>query len=179
MPPRINIPPLTRGLLVLLLTLTLLNASLRFRQSAPLLEHNPDGVAFLTMVPRGSWKYPWVMLTAALIEQNLFSLAASGLTIFFGGRYLERAFGSHEYATFLLFVTMIPNILAFIVYNLWYAVSGNDVRSYVSCDPYPWFHTADSITGPRSFMAHLLWRPHSLSHSNNSSPSIQSDCLRI
>ena len=131
MPLRINVPPLTRGLLVSLLTFTLLNASLRFRQSAPLLQHNPDGVPFIAIVPQRSIKYPWVMLTASLVEQNLFSLAVSALTIFYGGRYLERAWGSSEYAKFLLFVTVIPNVLTFITYILWFILSGNSVRGFV------------------------------------------------
>lgn len=130
MPLRINVPPITRGLLLALLSLSLINASLRFRLSAPILEHNPTGLPFLTIVPNQSLKTPWVFMTACLVEQNLFSLAASGLTIFFGGRYLERAWGTSEYAKFLLFVTMIPNILTFAAYWMWYGVSGNKARAY-------------------------------------------------
>jgi len=126
---RLNIPPITRALLVLLLTLSILSASLRFRPSEPILRYNPNGVPFLSLVPDKSIEYPWVVLTAAFIEHNLFSLSASGLTIFFGGRYLERAWGSSEYVKFLLFVTMIPNILAFVVYWLWYALTGDESRA--------------------------------------------------
>lgn len=127
--PRINIPPLTRGLIIGLLTFSILNTTLRFRYSAPILEHNPVGVPFLTIVPKESFKSPWVIATAALVEQNLLSLAASGLTLFYGGRYLERAWGSAEYAKFILFVTMIPNLLSFITYWIWYSVGGNEVRA--------------------------------------------------
>lgn len=71
------------------------------------------------------------MLTSALIEQNIFSFCASALTIFYGGRYLERAWGSSEFAKFVLFTTMIPNLLSFLVYTLWYLISGNEARGYV------------------------------------------------
>ncbi|KAG8626707.1 hypothetical protein KVT40_005652 [Elsinoe batatas] len=127
--PRINIPPLTRGLIVSLLTFSILNTVLRFRYTAPLLQRNPVGVPFLTIVPKESLTSPWVLATAALIEQNLVSLTASGLTLFYGGRYLERAWGSSEYAKFVAFVILIPNILSFFTYWLWYALSGNEIRA--------------------------------------------------
>lgn len=132
--PRVNIPPLTRSLLVALFTLTLFNASLRYRlwASSTPVKWSTLSVPFLTIVPGKSLRYPYVMLTSALIEQNVFSYAASALTIFYGGRYLERAWGGSEFAKFVLFVTMIPNILSFIVYSMWYSVSGNEVRAYVA-----------------------------------------------
>lgn len=129
MPIRFNVPPLTRALLVAALTLTLSNILLRFRSSAPLLSHNPIGVPSITIVPQDSWKFPWVFVTSALVEQNLVSLAASALTFFYGGRYLERAWGSAEYAKYVLFVVVIPNILAFFSYWLWYALTGNSARA--------------------------------------------------
>ncbi|KAF4552101.1 putative eukaryotic integral membrane protein [Elsinoe fawcettii] len=127
--PRINIPPLTRGLIIGLLTLSVLNTALRFRYTAPLLQRNPVGVPFLTIVPNESLTSPWVLATAALIEQNLVSLSASGLTLFFGGRYLERAWGSSEYAKFVAFVVLIPNVLSFVTYWVWYLLSGNELRA--------------------------------------------------
>ncbi|GAB7350163.1 hypothetical protein MBLNU459_g0828t1 [Dothideomycetes sp. NU459] len=126
---RVNIPPLTRSLLVLLLTLSLLNSSLRYRQWTPATTWTSLSVPYLALVPGQSLAYPWVMLTSALVEQNLVSFAASALTIFYGGRYLERAWGSSEFAKFVLFVTMIPNIVTFVVYRLWFALTGNQVRA--------------------------------------------------
>lgn len=129
MPLRFNVPPLTRALLVASLSLTTANIFLRFRYSEPLLSHNPVGVPFITIVPSESWKYPWVVATSALVEQNLLSLAASALTFFYGGRYLERAWGSSEYAKYVLFVAVIPNALAFLSYWTWYTLTGNSSRA--------------------------------------------------
>ncbi|KAF2154016.1 DUF1751-domain-containing protein [Myriangium duriaei CBS 260.36] len=129
MPIRFNVPPLTRALLVAALVLTTANIFLRFRYSEPLLSRNPVGVPFITIVPQISWKFPWVIATSALVEQNLLSLAASALTFFYGGRYLERAWGSAEYAKFVLFVVTIPNVLAFFTYWIWYTLSGNATRA--------------------------------------------------
>lgn len=133
MPPRINVPPLTRGLLLLLLTFTLLNASLRYRQWGPS-DHSAAfstfNVPYLTIVPAQSLKFPWTLITATLVEENVFSFLASGLTLFYGGRYLERAWGGPEFAKFVAFVTVIPNLLSWAIYGFWYMATGNSVRSY-------------------------------------------------
>ena len=130
---RINLPPLTRSLLVALLTLTLLNSALRYQQwnASKDVKWSTLRAPFLTIVPGESLRYPYVMLTSALIEQNVVSFTASVLTILYGGRYLERAWGGSEFAKFVLFVTVIPNVLSFFVYWLWYSLSGNQTRAYV------------------------------------------------
>ncbi|KAI9748443.1 MAG: hypothetical protein M4579_007222, partial [Chaenotheca gracillima] len=133
---RINIPPITRALLVTLVLLSLLTGVIRYRQWTSIPEEDKEKrillVPYLTIVPQASLVYPWVFLTATLVEQNLFSLFITGGTIFYGGRYLERAWSSTEYAKFLLVVTLIPNVLSFITYILWFAITGNETRSYAS-----------------------------------------------
>jgi membrane associated rhomboid family serine protease len=124
MPLRINLPPLTRALLLLLLILSLLNASFSVRSLIRV-----QAVPALAIIPARSLKYPWTMLTAALVETNLISFAISAITIFYGGRYLERAWTSQEFAKFVLFVTMIPNLLTFAIYCLWYTVTGSQTRA--------------------------------------------------
>ncbi|KAJ9649328.1 hypothetical protein H2199_000103 [Coniosporium tulheliwenetii] len=131
MAPRFNLPPLTKYLLATLLIFTLLNAILRPYSSwvegaekAGI--SKGDGAPYLAIVPRKSIVYPWVCLTAALVEQNIFGLLITGATVFYGGRYLERAWGSSEFAKFILFVAMIPNILSWVLYYLFFALSGSD-----------------------------------------------------
>ncbi|CAD0084437.1 unnamed protein product [Aureobasidium vineae] len=119
MPVRINLPPLTRALLILLLLLSLLNASFSVRSLIRV-----QAVPALAIIPARSLKYPWTTLTAALVETNLVSFAISAITIFYGGRYLERAWTGQEFAKFVMFVTMIPNLLTFAIYALWYSVTG-------------------------------------------------------
>lgn len=132
---RINLPPLTRGLFSILCALSALNVALRFRKWSASLDSpsittpsnyisDPElAVPYLVLVPTKSIIFPWTFLTAALVENNLVSLAISGVVIWFGGRYLERAWGSKEFAKFLLFTTMIPNIFSFCVYALWHYVT--------------------------------------------------------
>lgn len=69
--------------------------------------------------------YPWVFITATLAEQNLFGLLITGATVFYGGRYLERAWGSGEYLKFLALISLIPNVLSFMIYAALFAVSRN------------------------------------------------------
>lgn len=138
MAPRINLPPLTRALLLTLLALSTLNAFLRFHTwssatnaqeqkiTAPsIVFTSPQwAVPYLVLVPTKSIRYPWTFLTSALIENNVVSLGISGAVVWFGGKYLERAWGGAEFAKFTIFVTMIPNIITFFIYALWQGLRG-------------------------------------------------------
>jgi membrane associated rhomboid family serine protease len=127
---RISLPPLTRSLLAAVVVFTLLNFALRpssnwvEKVEKPLIGVG-DGVPYLSIVPGRSLIYPWVFALATVVEQNVLGLAVTGLTIFYGGRYLERAWGSHEFTKFVLFVAMIPNILSFLLYITAYLVTGS------------------------------------------------------
>jgi hypothetical protein len=91
-----------------------------------------NGVPWLTVVPGRSvpW-YPWVFALATVVEQNVLGLGITGLAVFYGGRYLERAWGSHEFTKFVLFVAMIPNVLAFLLYLAAYVLTGKSSMMYV------------------------------------------------
>ncbi|KAK5136001.1 hypothetical protein LTR08_004255 [Meristemomyces frigidus] len=143
MPPRITLPPLTRALLLALLALSTLNAILRTRMWTTLAQSQPPpptasklvataanylsspslAVPYLVLVPITSLRYPWTFLSAALVENNVVSLAISGGVLWVGGRYLERAWGSKGFAKFVFFVTVIPNILTFSFYATWHIIT--------------------------------------------------------
>lgn len=127
---RINLPPLTRGLLASLLVGTLLNFVLRpvpgwMQKVETPLTSAGHGVPYLAIVPGVSVVYPWVFALATVIEQNVLGLVVTGLTLFYGGRYLERAWGSTEFSKFILFVAVIPNTLSFLLYIFAYLISKN------------------------------------------------------
>lgn len=135
---RINLPPLTRGILAALVLLTLLNFGLRPNANWVEKVEKPiigvgNGVPWLTIVPRLSvpW-YPWVFALATVVEQNLLGLITTGLTVLYGGRYLERAWGSHEFTKFMLFVAVIPNLLTYLLYVLGYLLMRKDFLMYAS-----------------------------------------------
>ncbi|OBT50252.1 hypothetical protein VE04_09104, partial [Pseudogymnoascus sp. 24MN13] len=73
---RLNLPPITRGLLLLLLFQSLLSAAAQF-------ERPTEGlvIPYLTLIPSMSLIYPWTFVTSTFVETNIFSLAISGLTI--------------------------------------------------------------------------------------------------
>jgi len=126
----ITIPPLTRGLLAGLVVLTILNAGARYRSWLP----DPSSsfnsrvhyAPYFTIVPGTSILYPWVFLTATLAEQNAVGLVITGASLFYGGRYLERAWSSREYTKFILLIALIPNLLTLIFYYIGFAVTSNE-----------------------------------------------------
>lgn len=138
---RFNLPPFTRGLLAATVFFTLLNFALRpnagwlEKVEQPLVGVG-NGVPYLTIVPGRSVVYPWVFALATLVEQNLAGLIINGATLFFAGRYLERAWGEREFAKFILFVAMVPNILTFLLYLAAYVITSKTVPLYVppSCN---------------------------------------------
>jgi membrane associated rhomboid family serine protease len=129
MPPRLNIPPVTRALLITLVIQSTLSAVVRYQQWTG--SSDVIVVPYLTLVPSLSLIYPWVFLTTSLVDSNVFTLGISGVTIFYGGRYLERAWTSVEFAKFLALVTLIPNLLVFGTLVLLFALTGNEAWTYV------------------------------------------------
>jgi membrane associated rhomboid family serine protease len=63
-------------------------------------------------------------VTSAFAEENILTILIGGATIYYGGKYLERAWGSSDFGKFMLVVTAIPNLAAGLLYILAYAASG-------------------------------------------------------
>ncbi|EEA23791.1 hypothetical protein TMatcc_006863 [Talaromyces marneffei ATCC 18224] len=132
MPVRINLPPATRAVLISQLALSFLYNVARWRQ----LDDGPPAsgtqstpiVPYLTLVPSMFYYYPWTILTATFVEQNIFTVLMNGATVFYGGKYLERAWGSKEFGKFILIIALIPNALMIMIYIFWGAVTGSSVR---------------------------------------------------
>lgn len=145
MPIRINLPPATRAVLISQLALSFLYNVARWRQ----LDDGPPTagtqsspiVPYLTLVPSMFYYYPWTILTATFVEQNIFTVLINGATVFYGGKYLERAWGSKEFGKFILAIALIPNALMIVIYIFWGAVTGSSVRGYAS-----WFSSDDDCT---------------------------------
>ena len=119
---RLNIPPLTKILLAVFLIIATVHQSTRY------LFHSIP-VDVLALVPQQSIFYPWVYFTATFAEQNIVTLVIAGLTVLYGGKYLERAWGSTEFGKFFAVVTVVPNFVAAIVYVLWFAITRDSSRA--------------------------------------------------
>lgn len=128
MPPRINIPPVTRTILIVLVVQSLLNAAIRYRQWT---SGSHIVIPYLSFVPQLSILYPWTLLTTTLVENNVFTLSISAATIYQGGRYLERAWSSAELAKFVGVVSLVPNVLTFATLVTLFYLTGNDGWTYV------------------------------------------------
>lgn len=122
MPPRLNIPPVTRILLIILTSSSLLSFAIRYRGW-----NGTDDIVipYISLVPQLSLIYPWTFLTTTLVENNVFTLGISGVTIFYGGRYLERAWTSAEFAKFLVITSLIPNTICFAILVVLFALTGD------------------------------------------------------
>lgn len=121
-------------LLVGLLFQSILSAAIRYRQwsaDADII------IPYLTLVPQLSIIYPWTFATATLVEGNVFTFAIAGVTIFYGGRYLERAWSSRELAKFIALVSLLPNVLTFAVLVLFFTLTRNESWTYVYLSAYP------------------------------------------
>jgi membrane associated rhomboid family serine protease len=140
MPLRVNLPPATRILLISQLALSFLYNVARWRQlgDAPPGQQTSPIVPYLTLVPSMFYYYPWTILTATFVEQNIFTVLINAATVFYGGKYLERAWGSKEFGKFILVIALVPNVLMIPIYLFWAAITGSSVRGYAS-----WFSPDD------------------------------------
>jgi membrane associated rhomboid family serine protease len=135
---RINLPPITRALLAAIVALSFLYNIARWRLSSdsPSIE-DPTGttpptrpiVPYLALVPSQCIWYPWTVLSATFVEQNILTLLVNGINIFFGGKYLERAWGTQGFIIVILISSVIPNLLMVVTYTIWAALSGNPERA--------------------------------------------------
>lgn len=123
MPPRINIPPVTRALLTSIATLSLLYGVARWREYG--ITPNPDPVPYLALVPSQFLMYPWTLLFSTFVERNIFTVFINGAIMFYGGKYLERAWGSKEFAKFILVTSLVSNVAAVFLYIVWSVLSGS------------------------------------------------------
>lgn len=122
MPPRINIPPITRILLLTLVAQSLLSFGIRYRTWT---KESDLVVPYISLVPQLSILYPWTFFLTTFSENNIFTLLISALTLFYGGRYLERAWTSKEFAKFLVIASLLPNLLTLGTLVALYYLTGN------------------------------------------------------
>lgn len=102
---------------------SVLSAAIRYRQWTATSE---IVIPYLTLVPQLSLFYPWTFLTTTLVESNIFTFSIAAATLYYGGRYLERAWSSAELAKFLLLVSLIPNLLTLVVLIVFFTLSRNE-----------------------------------------------------
>lgn len=124
MPVRINIPPVTRAVLGALVLQSFLSAAIRYRQWTS--STSEIVIPYLTLVPQLSLFYPWTFVTTTLVENNIFTIAIAGATLYYGCRYLERAWSSAELAKFLVITALIPNLLTLVVLVVLFNLSRNE-----------------------------------------------------
>ena len=128
---RINIPPLTRALLVVLVGLSVVYQAASYRQNKSADSRNPRGVPWIALTPQLSIYYPWAYITSTFAEKNVLTLLVGAATLLYGGKYLERAWGSAEFGKFLLIVVLLSNVVASCLYVLLFAITRADAQASV------------------------------------------------
>ena len=123
MPPRLNLPPVTRIALGVLVLQSILSAAIRYRQWTA---QSRIVIPYLNLIPQLSIIYPWTFLTTTLVESNMFTLAIACITLHQGGRYLERAWSSREFAKFIVVAALVPNLLTFGALVLLFSLTGDE-----------------------------------------------------
>jgi membrane associated rhomboid family serine protease len=128
-----NIPPVTRILLIAIVTFSFLYNLAKWKSvsSVPnrVWPQNQARVPYLVLVPAKCLYYPWTFILTTFIEQNVFTLVVNLAALFFGGKYLERAWGSKGFAVAFAVAAIIPNLIAAPMYIIWGAIMGNETRS--------------------------------------------------
>jgi membrane associated rhomboid family serine protease len=134
MAPRLNLPPVTRVLLASMTSLTLLYNIARFRLST---DTDPPSttpttrpkVPYLALLPAQCIWYPWTLLISTFVEDNIITLLVNGVNIFFGGKYLERAWGTRGFIYAILVFSIIPSLISVPTYIIWGSITGNPERA--------------------------------------------------
>lgn len=134
---RINIPPVTRILLLVQVALSFLYNLARWKalQGSTTTDHSSPvtvRIPYLTLVPDVCLYYPWTLLTSAFVEKNIFTLLINAATVFYGGKYLERAWGSKEFGLFVLIVALAPNVIVAVTYTIWSGIVGDSDAAFVT-----------------------------------------------
>lgn len=118
---KINIPPTTRALLALTCFFTSLYVLARWSA--------PTATRLLTLVPARFYIHPWTIVTSTFVEQDIVNLLINTTAVYLSGRYLERAWGSKDFATVVLFATTVPNLLLIPTYIIWGFLFRNSARA--------------------------------------------------
>ena len=130
---RISIPPVTRAVVATILILSFFYNLTRWKDLvSPSVAQPSQLLPYLTLVPSVSIFYPWTFATATFVEQNILTLIVNTSIVYFAGRYLERAWGSQQFAQMLAIVTISSNLIAVLLYLLWAMITSNPARSQTS-----------------------------------------------
>lgn len=130
---RINVPPVTRALILLTISFTFLYGLAIWnalpRSSAESITPPDLSIPYLTLVPSKSIFYPWTILTSTFVEQNTLNFFVNLTAVFLGGRYLERAWGSKDFGIAVLVGAVVPSLLVIPTYVIWGFFMRNTTRA--------------------------------------------------
>ncbi|KAJ2655942.1 hypothetical protein IW148_005837 [Coemansia sp. RSA 1199] len=103
----------------------------RWRIQEDLIDREAAGVAgvdpgrFFVLRPGTVARYPWTLVTGALVESNIVFLVCGIVALCSVGSFLERQWGTRGYAMFMLVVSIVPAVTSIVAIVILYAVRGS------------------------------------------------------
>ncbi|KAH3676015.1 hypothetical protein WICMUC_002311 [Wickerhamomyces mucosus] len=115
---RLNIPPATKFLLILLTFFSILLQFIKFQTYKQLIlqgEKNIDSnyivVPILQLIPNQIIWHPWTLTTSIFIDLTIWRFLLSFIQIFIGGKFIERSWSSKELIKFIILICSISNFI--------------------------------------------------------------------
>ncbi|KTW28487.1 hypothetical protein T552_01747 [Pneumocystis carinii B80] len=81
---------------------------------------------YFVIIPGISYIFVWTFFIASFIEKNIFMLFILLIMLLYGGKYLEKSWGSKSFLKFILVITIIPNLFIWILYIFYYMIVGKE-----------------------------------------------------
>ncbi|KTW27845.1 uncharacterized protein T551_02812 [Pneumocystis jirovecii RU7] len=82
-------------------------------------------LSFFVIVPGISYFYIWTFFIATFVESNFFAFIVLLSSLYYGGKYLEKSWGSKGLMKFILVIVIVPNIFAWTWYYIRYIIEHN------------------------------------------------------
>ncbi|KAH1206563.1 Rhomboid-like protein 19 [Glycine max] len=74
----------------------------------------PSAVNYLALIPARTIPFAWNLITAGYVEQSIYGVVVSTLSLLFIGKLLEPIWGSREFFKFIFVVNLLTSVCLFI-----------------------------------------------------------------
>ncbi|KAJ1775125.1 hypothetical protein IWW43_004055 [Coemansia sp. RSA 1935] len=126
-----GLPVATKLITFLYTVFSVTTIVLRRRAQEDLIDREAAGIAgidpgrFFVLRPGTVARYPWTLVTGALVEGNIAFLVCGIIVLCSVGSFLERQWGTRGYSIFMLITSVVPAITSILAIVILYAVRGS------------------------------------------------------
>ncbi|KAL5173391.1 Rhomboid-like protein 19 [Glycine soja] len=97
----------------------------------------PSAVNYLALIPARTIPFAWNLITAGYVEQSIYGVVVSTLSLLFIGKLLEPIWGSREFFKFIFVVNLLTSVCLFITAIALYYITRLETYLYM---PLSGFH---------------------------------------